>query len=160
MTREMERSELVAREAIRDLLARYTWAGDRGRSAEVAACFLDDGRLDVGVHGGTWEGREAIARELDAVAQRVAASAAVPGPVHHHVSSIHIEMTGPTSADVRSYFCVFTDVGPDHWGSYRDRIALDPIDGHWRFAERIVRVMGAAADSRFVPASPTDPAGR
>lgn len=150
--REMERTEIVAREAIRDLLARYTWAGDRGRSAEVADCFLRDGVLDVGDHGGRWEGREEIQAQLAAVAGRVAASGAAPTPVSHHVSSVLITMTGPTAADVRSSFCVFTDVGADHWGSYRDVVAQDPIDGHWRFAERRVRVAGFAPTSRFAPA--------
>ena len=151
MSREMERTEIVAREAIRDLLARYTWAGDRGRSAEVADCFLDDGVLDTGAHGGRWEGREAIAAELAAVADRVAAAATAPSPVNHHVASVLIEVTEPTRALVRSYFCVYTDVAADHWGSYRDVVAQDPIDGHWRFAERAVRVTGFAPGSRFAP---------
>jgi hypothetical protein len=144
-------SELSAREAVRDLLARYTWAGDRGRSAEVAACFLPDGVLDVGEHGGRWEGRATIEAELLAVAERVALAGGVPSPVHHHVSSVHIELVDATSADVRSYFCVFTDAGADHWGSYRDRVEIDHLDGSWRFRTRTVRVLGRAAGSRFVP---------
>jgi uncharacterized protein (TIGR02246 family) len=143
-------SELSAREAIRDLLARYTWAGDRGRSAELAACFTDDGVLDVGEHGGRWVGRATIEAELDAVGRRVAEAGPLPGPVHHHVSSVRIELTEATTAEVRSYFCVFTSAGPDHWGSYRDRVEVDHADGSWRFAERRVRVLGHAAGSRFV----------
>lgn len=149
----MERTEIVAREAIRDLLARYTWAADRGRSAEVADCFLDDGVLDAGAHGGAWNGRTAIAAELDAVAARISAAAEAPGPVNHHVSSVLITMVAPTTAEVRSYFCVYTDQGADHWGSYRDRISQDPSDGHWRFAERVVRVTGFAPGSRFIAPS-------
>jgi len=34
------------RDAIRDLLARYTYNGDRGRVEELAACFSADGTLD------------------------------------------------------------------------------------------------------------------
>ena len=151
MTREMERTELIAREAIRDLLGRYTWAGDTGRTADVADCFIETGVLDLGDHGGTFEGREAIAAELEAVVARVAAAAEAPGPVNHHVSSVLISMTGPTSATVRSYFCVYTDATADHWGRYRDDAVLDPIDGHWRFARRTVRVTGWAPGSRFVP---------
>ena len=146
----MERTELVARESIRALLAAYTWAGDRGRSAEVAACFTLDGVLDVGEHGGRWEGRAAIERELDAVADRVAASGDAPGRVNHHVSSVGIELRDPTSARVRSYFCVYTEHGADHWGSYADEVVLDAADGGWRFANRTVRVTGADPASRFV----------
>jgi hypothetical protein len=152
MTREMERTELIAREGIRDLLGRYTWAGDTGRVAEVAACFVEAGSLDLGPHGGVLEGRDAIAAELASVVDRVAEAADAPGPVNHHVSSIEITMGDPTSATVRSYFCVYTDAGPDHWGRYRDEVVMDPVDGHWRFARRTVRVTGAAPASRFVPA--------
>lgn len=151
MNHQMVGSELSAREAIRDLLARYTWAGDRGRSAEVAACFLEDGVLDVGEHGGRWTGRAEIERQLEAVAARVAAAGGTPGPVHHHVSSVLIDLVDTTSAEVRAYFCVLTDAGPDHWGSYRDRVELDHDDGAWRFTSRTVRVMGRAAGSRFLP---------
>lgn len=146
----MERTELIAREAIRDLLARYTWGADRGRAAEVAGCFVVDGRLDVGDHGGTWDGRGTIERSLEAVAARVARAGDAPGPVHHHVSSIQIDQHDPTSATVRSYFCVYTAAGADHWGTYRDEVVLDPADGQWRFARRTVRVAGAAPGSRFV----------
>lgn len=153
MTREMERTELIAREGIRDLLGRYTWAGDTGRTAEVADCFTVDGVLDLGDHGGVLEGREAITAELDAVVARAASAAQEPGPVNHHVSSIFITMADPTTATVRSYFAVHTDAGLDHWGRYRDDVVMDRIDGHWRFARRTVRVTGFAPGSRFAPAS-------
>lgn len=153
MTREMERTELIAREGIRDLLGRYTWAGDAGRVADVADCFTTDGVLDLGDHGGVLEGRDAIADELTAVVARAAEAAEAPSPVNHHVSSIAITMADPTSATVRSYFAVHTDQGLDHWGRYRDDVVMDPSDGHWRFARRTVRVTGFAPGSRFAPAS-------
>ena len=153
MTREMERTELIAREGIRDLLGRYTWAGDTGNTVEVADCFTIDGVLDLGDHGGRIVGRAAIAAELEAVVARVASSADAPGPVNHHVSSILITMTDPTTATVRSYFSVFAKSGPDHWGRYRDDVVMDRVDGHWRFATRTVRVTGFANDSRFAARS-------
>jgi hypothetical protein len=147
---EMERTELIAREAIRDLLARYTWAGDRGRSHELAHCFLVDGVLDVGEHGGRWQGRAEIEAGLDAVTARLAEHGDPPAAVNHHVASVLISLSDPSNGWVRSYFCVYTEHGPDHWGTYRDRVAHDPSDGHWRFAERIVTVTGVAPHSRFV----------
>jgi hypothetical protein len=141
---------LVAREAVRDLVARYTWAGDRGRSAELAGLFRTDGVLDVGEHGGRWEGRAEIEAQLDAVAARVAAAGSTPGPVRHHVSSLVIDVVSPTEATASSYFLVLTAIGVDHWGRYRDRLAVDPADGAWRFVERQVRVDGASAGSLLV----------
>jgi len=145
----MELSELVAREAVRDLVARYTWAGDRGKGAELADLFAVDGVLDVGDHGGRWEGRERIVSELGAVADRVAVAGTSPGPVRHHVSSLVIDVTHLTEATASAYFLVFTGIGVDHWGRYRDRFAVGP-DGVWRFAERTVRVDGHVEGSLMV----------
>jgi len=144
--------ELAVRETVRDLVARYTWAGDRGRSTQLAELFAPDGVLDVGPHGGRWEGRDEIVRRLDAVAERVAVAGTSPGPVRHHVSSLAIAVTSATEATSSSYFLVLTTMGVDHWGRYRDRLAVGP-DGTWRFAERSVRVDGHTASSLMV----TDP---
>ena len=151
----MERTDLLSREAIRDLLGRYTWAGDGGRSAELAALFTTDGVLDVGDHGGRWEGRERIERELTAVTDRVAASAQTPGPVRHHVSSVLIDLDTHAQATVRSYFLVLTNIGVDHWGRYRDQVVETAPGGIWQFLERVVRVDGHAPGSRMVAADPT-----
>ena len=145
----MELSELAGREAVRDLVARYTWAGDRGRSAELAHLFAPDGVLDVGEHGGRWVGPAEIISQLDAVTERVAMAGTSPGPVRHHVSSLVIDMTSTTEATSSSYFLVLTGIGIDHWGRYRDTFALSP-DGQWRFTERSVRVDGHTDGSLMV----------
>ncbi len=142
----MEAWELASREAIRDLIARYTLAGDRGRSTELADLFAVDGALDVGDHGGRWTGRAEIVRQLDAVADRVASAGTSPGPVRHHVSSLVIDVSSPSEASASSYFLVLTAIGIDHWGRYRDRLTTDDA-GRWRFAERTVRVDGQAPNS-------------
>lgn len=145
----MDVSELLAREAVRDLVARYTWAGDRGRSAELAGLFAPDGFLDVGDHGGRWTGPDEIAAQLAAVADRVASAGSSPGPVRHHVSSLLVDVIQPDEATASSYFLVFTAVGVDHWGRYRDRFRRG-ADGTWRFAERSVRVDGHVPGSLMV----------
>lgn len=150
----MELWELEARELVRDLVASYTWAGDRGRSAELADLFTVDGVLDAGAHGGAWRGRDTIRAELDAVADRVAATGGTPGPVRHHVSNVRIRFLDRGTAEVSSYFLVLTTIGLDHWGRYRDRVVAD-ADGAWRFVERTVRVDGHDGGSLMVV--PTDP---
>jgi hypothetical protein len=149
----MEIGDLVAREAIRDVLARYTWAGDRGRSRDLADCFTPDGVLDVGEHGGRWVGQEEIVARLKAVAGGIAERSAVlgdrPKPVRHHVSSVVIDLTGATTATSSSYFFVLTEVGVDHWGRYQDWLEADD-EGAWRIAKRVVRVDGRADASLMV----------
>lgn len=142
--------DVVVHDAVRDVIARYTWAGDRGDSAGVAALFRVDGVLDVGAHGGRWEGRDRIRAELERVAAEVAAAGGSPGPVQHHVASVAVQRLGPTEASAVAYFSVFTAIGLDHWGRYRDRLSLD-ADGAWRFDERRVRVDGASPGSLMVP---------
>ncbi|MCU1497312.1 MAG: hypothetical protein JWM47_1265 [Acidimicrobiales bacterium] len=149
----MELSELVAREAVRDLVARYTQAGDRGRIVDLAELFAVDGALDVGEHGGRWEGRDEIVARLRAVAERIAVAGSSPGPVRHHVSSLAIDASVPKEATASSYYLVFTEIGVDHWGRYRDRFAVGP-DGVWRFVERVVSLDGHVEGSLVV-----DPSG-
>lgn len=151
----MERTDLIARESIRDLLARYTWAGDRGDLVALAECFATDGVLDAGGQGGPWVGRERIIRELQDVIDRTAAAGGAPGPVRHHVSSVLIDLERHDSATVLSYFVVLTSVGVDHWGRYRDKVIETAPGGPWQFKERIVRVDGSAAESLMVRGEPT-----
>ncbi len=139
--------ELTAREEIRDLVARYTWAGDRGRIDDLTELFQPDGVLDVGPHGGRWVGRTGISSGLRAVADRLARSGTAEA-VHHHVASTCISELTPDTATVRSYYAVHSSIGLDHWGRYRDRVARTP-EG-WLFAERLVTVDGAADGSRVV----------
>src|SRR5699024_10981164 len=117
-----EMAWLLAREAARDLIARYTWAGDRGRSDELAELFSTDGVLDVGEHGGRWIGRDRIRTELAALANNTGPH---PGHVRHHISSTRIEIVSDTEMTSGSYFAVYTRIGLDHWGRYRDRIIHD-----------------------------------
>jgi SnoaL-like domain len=49
----MDEQERADREAIRDLLARYTYAGDRGRLTELAGCFAENGILEFPGNSGT-----------------------------------------------------------------------------------------------------------
>jgi uncharacterized protein (TIGR02246 family) len=154
----VERTDLIAYESIRDLLGLYTWSGDRGDAAGVADLFTADGVLDVGDHGGRWEGQQAIADNLEAVAARIAAAAGAPGRVQHHVSSVSIDLDHHDSATVRSYFLVLTATGPDHWGRYRDRVVETAPGGRWLFAERVVRVDGHVPGSVFVPDGSAEPA--
>ena len=43
----MESWELLVREQVRDTLARYHHAGDRGQLDELSRCFMPDGILEI-----------------------------------------------------------------------------------------------------------------
>lgn len=137
----MDAEELLVREEIRDLLARYTYEGDRGRLSALAACFAEDGVLEFPDNRGT--GPSGVFKALTA---GVANSAITF--VRHHVTIPLIAVAGNT-ATVRSYFAVTSNNGPDHSGTYSDHV-VKTADG-WRFAHRLVRVDWQSASSLFRP---------
>ena len=146
----MELWELVARECCRDTLAQYTHAGDRFRLDEYAAAFCEDGVLDI-------RGSEPV-RGRAAIIERV--STATGGPrkaatsspatkriVRHNVTNIRFESVRPDEATVASYFTVFTEIGLDHMGRYRDRLV--PVGDRWLIAHRFVSTDWRAPDTTF-----------
>lgn len=140
----METWEVAIREAVRDTIARYVHAGDRARIADMAACFAEDGVMQVGSDD-PLVGRGAIIEMMETALP----SERRPTHAHHHVTSTHFLEVTPREVDASSYFTVMTDCGADHWGHYRDRFT--PSDGRWLLASRKIRVAGFAADSYFRP---------
>jgi uncharacterized protein (TIGR02246 family) len=133
----MEHWELVARERIRDLVAHYNLAGDRGWMDDMVGLFTPDATLTI--DSVDHVGRDAI--------RAVFTTAAGPHPelIRHHVATLKIDVADPDHASARSYWQVLTVHGLDHWGRYSDRFVRDG-DG-WLFSQRSVRVDGATPGS-------------
>jgi hypothetical protein len=158
----MEQWELVARECCRDTLAQYTHAGDRFRMEEYGAAFCEDGALEIRgsepVRGraaiiervsdatGAQAGRGADAPSAPR-APRAPDRAAVKRIVRHNVTNVRFESISPDEATVASYFTVFTEIGLDHMGRYRDRLV--PVGDRWLIAHRFVSVDWRAPDTTF-----------
>ena len=137
----MEPWEAIARERIRDTIARYAHCADSGRFVELAALFTTDGVLEI--HGREpLAGRDEILAFLGAAKKSLAAGSARPY-IRHHVSSTQIDVEGPETARAASYFLAITDRGVDHWGRYRDDLVR--TDGRWLFQRRLVRPDGRAS---------------
>ena len=147
----MDAAEAIAREQIRDVLARYNQAGDRGRLDELALCFAADGALSIKDEPPV-RGREAIRERLGG-AVRSLASTSARRLLRHHVSSTRIELVSPREARVRSYYFVVTEIGPDHCGLYLDHFERD--GDAWQIAHRRVTVDWKAPNSRFPDAEPS-----
>ena len=141
----MESWELVAREAIRDTIARYAAYVDVGKFDDLIALFTEDGTLEAGDLPPA-QGRDAIRALLAGVGTRLAA--AEPRPwIRHHVSTLVIDVESPQAARATSYFLAVTARGPDHWGRYRDHLV--PAADRWLFRHRRVRTDGRAPGSVF-----------
>jgi hypothetical protein len=134
----MELWELSARERIRDTLAGYNWSGDAMRLAELAESFCEDGVLEL--RGGEpVKGRAAIVEFLGGAVASPNAEAKASGVkriVRHNVANIRFTDVAPHEARVACYFTVFTEIGLDHFGRYRD--VFVPVLGDWLIQHRFV----------------------
>jgi hypothetical protein len=134
--------ELAAREAIRDLVARYNANGDSGRFPAMLELFAEDAVLEVPEQGRI-EGRAAIRAFFEGVA-----SGAGGRPrarlLRHFTATLQIDLESPTRARGRCYYQALTEAGLDHWGRYVDRYRCE--QGRWLFEHRVVSVDGAVPD--------------
>lgn len=138
--------ELVVRESVRDVIARYNSYGDSGRMEDLLDLFTEDAVMDM--EDDVFTGRQAIADGFLAAGRKFvvfAKESKAPRdlPVLRHLTATHvIDATSETSATCTSYFLTMMHKGPDHWGSYTD--AFREEDGRWRISHRRVVVEGAA----------------
>lgn len=136
--------ELVAREQIRDTLARYNWSGDAGKIDGLAETFCGDGVLEI--RGATpLHGRSEIVAFLGGVTANIAGNVDVKPVVRHNVTNLLFDALTPEQAQVSCYFTVVTHIGLDHFGRYRD--TLVPDGGTWLIKHRKVSTDWAAPDS-------------
>ncbi|MFZ9083735.1 MAG: nuclear transport factor 2 family protein [Ilumatobacteraceae bacterium] len=134
----------VAREQIRDLVARYNANGDTGRFAQVRALFADDAVMRIEPDQ-EFAGIEAIMTIFTGATSDTASSNLTH--VRHFTSTHQIDFDDASHATGRLYFAVLTDVGLDHWGRYVDRYVRSA--NGWLFAHRSVSVDGWAQNSLF-----------
>ncbi|MGY1740977.1 MULTISPECIES: nuclear transport factor 2 family protein [unclassified Blastococcus] len=131
----METWELVARERVRDTLARYNWAGDAGRAEELAAAFTPDGVLQLR-GGATATGRAEIRELIGGVAGAPPVDPGVRRLVRHLLTNTRFTAVSPEEVTTASYFTVVTERGLDHTGRYRDTFV--PVGDEWLIAHRLV----------------------
>lgn len=142
--------ELLARESIRDVMAKYNTAGDRLRVDDFVSCFTADAVMESEYVPADrlfrYEGREAIRawqeRWLSGAGGTHRASF-----VRHHLSTSKIDLGSPDTATARTYWVAWTDIGPDHAGYYLDIFRRE--NGEWRIAHRKVRLDWEAENSLF-----------
>lgn len=136
----------MAREAIRDLVARYNSYGDSGRFGQLLELFAEDAVMVVRLRGRDGEDRYEGRARIETIFTGVRDGVEVE--LVRHLTATHlIDLVDDDHATGRLYFQVLTEQGLDHWGRYADRYVR--IDGRWRFAERVVTTDAFAATSSF-----------
>ena len=142
----MSLEKAIAREHIRDTLARYNIAGDGRDLAAFVDTFTDDAVYESAIFRCT--GRVEIESYL-----RAAWSAKPKGPTarfrRHNLTTCQIDLTGPTTAGSRTYYFVVSDLGPDHSGYYVDR--WREAQGRWLMSHREVWMDWCDPRSLYVP---------
>ncbi|MDJ0852649.1 MAG: nuclear transport factor 2 family protein [Myxococcota bacterium] len=138
----MEPWELAAREAIRDLVARYNANGDSGRFDPLLELFAEDAVLEVPDH--RFEGRAAIRRFFEDVASGASGHPRVR-LLRHYTATHQIDVENEREARGRCYYQVLTEAGLDHWGRYVDRYRCE--QDRWLFASRKATVDGSVPGS-------------
>lgn len=128
-------AELIERQHITDLLARYCECLDEYDIDGVAACFANDAVADYGAgRGGTLHGR-------DAIRQRIADGQAGFVRTHHQLGQIRIRLDGDR-AEAISYQMTWHQLASGKIDvvclRYLDR--LDKVDGDWLIGQRRVEV--------------------
>lgn len=128
--------QLLDKDAIRDLVYRYSYCADTNRSAEYAALFTEDCVFDPGPgNGGPVHGRE----QVEALRRR---SKVVRSS--HHNTNVLIAFDGPDSARLRTSLYAWHQLAdgsqPMVWGYYDDIVVRR--DDRWLFAERVIRIYG------------------
>src|ERR1700744_533066 len=136
--------ELVARERIRDTLARYNWSGDAGRLDGLSETFCTDGVLEIRGFE-PLRGRSEIVSFLGGVTRNVAAAGTVKPIVRPTVANGIFDEVTRDHVQVSSYFPVVPQIGLDHVGRYRD--TFTPDGSVWRIRHRKVSTDWTARDS-------------
>ena len=135
--------EVIAREQIRELVARYNTLGDLGQVAMVADLFAEDATLEVGDRSRAriLRGRSEIRAFLDAIREEWGRNSAPPSRpgaprfyVRHFVGTHTIDICSPDYARGSAYVIVFRPTHPPGSARYFDEYGKR--GGKWVFLSR------------------------
>jgi hypothetical protein len=157
----MQLSELVARESIRDLIARWNYDGDARHMDQMVMVLAPDVEFQA-VDGDVLRGRAAVLDFLTGVRDRKHdapdapdSADADPRPprndgrylpagakpsIRHFTSNPRITFESETRAQVRTYYAVLSSFGLDHWGRYIDEVGV--VDDEWLITKRVITTDG------------------
>ena len=141
----MSLEDAVAREHIRDTVARYNIAGDSLQAEAFVNVFTDDAVFCSPVF--KCEGKAAVAKVASKWQEKPKRPTAKF--VRHNITTTQIDLTGPDTAAGKVYYVVFTDIGPDHSGHYLDKYRK--VGDRWLICYREALMDWSHPDSLFVP---------
>jgi hypothetical protein len=151
----MQLWELVARESVRDLIARWNYNGDARHMDQMVLVLAPDVVFQA-ADSEVLHGRDAVLEFLTGVRDRKDDGASAdprPAPndgpylpaganpsIRHFTSNPRITFESETRAQVRTYYAVLSSFGLDHWGRYIDEFGV--VDGRWLITKRTITTDG------------------
>lgn len=132
--------ELLARESIRDTMARYSIAGDEFDVEAYLSCFVEDGVMEFAEFPGQGhvllEGKAAIREFVEGFFGALkSGKAAVPGKfMRHHLTSSRVDFEDGETARAKTYALYADDSGVNTSGIYTD--LLKKAGDRWLIARR------------------------
>lgn len=148
-------------EQIRQTIAAYTVAGDSRNGELYQAQFADDAVLEFAAFpplpGFRCEG-------IGQIRERTATWSMTPGMdpslsrtpfIRHHLTTGRIVLLDADNAEALSYFTVITAIGPDHAGTYSDRLVRE--GDRWLIAHRRIALDWRSEQSLFPPLASAKP---
>ena len=127
----------TARDAIRDLVARYNQLGDTGRIDELVQLFVENATMETPTD--VCQGRGGIRALFRSIKERTKRDTPIRR-LRHFTATHAIDIDDPNAATGICYYQVLTENGLDHWGVYHDRYIR--LNDRWLFAERRVSIDG------------------
>ncbi len=141
----LQLSDLLAREAIRDLVTRYNSYGDSGLFDRMLVLFAPDATVEI--NGVAHHGVDQLRQVFSGVPEQTSRPGDRPAYLRHCTATHQIDLVDENTATGRCYFFVLTSVGLDHWGRYLDEYGV--IEGEWRFTQRRVLTDALSPHSIF-----------
>jgi len=132
----MNFQELSPYEAIRQAMALYNNAGDRGEISEMMEAFTDDAVLD------TTKEEIVGAPAIESYFHKVVSDAVIGGPdrrpARHHLTTSRIELESADTARAWTYFILIRDGVTVQTGIYVDRFSRR--GNRWLISRRRVKL--------------------
>jgi hypothetical protein len=129
----MELWQLTARDEIRELIARLSVLGDRGRVDEMMQSYAPDASFQLKPQE-PLVGREAITGFFKGVGAPAPTEPA-PRLMRHLVTNTVVDLVDTENAVAQSYFTVITENGVTSTGRWFD--SFRQVGGSWLLAKRI-----------------------
>jgi SnoaL-like domain len=144
--------QVIARDAIRDLVARYNSYSDSGRLEQLFELFTSGAVMETQDRSGQftrYDGLDEVKQIFTGARERIQSQPdpATAGYIRHFTATHQIDLVDDEHAAGRLYFAVLMAHGLDHWGRYVDRYLRD--GDRWRFEHRKVYVDGRTEGSWF-----------